>query len=329
MPRALVIGGTQFMGRAMVERLLERGDDVVIMHRRRGTPFGERVGEIRCDRNDVRALRRSLAGESFDLVFDNVYDWQRGTTGEQARAAARAAAESGALRRYVFMSSVAAYGSGTMPGHDERDELTSPDDPSDYNRHKADSERALFELHRTEGLSVTTLRPAFVYGPHNPYPRETFFWERIVAGRPVIVPEDGSRLMQWAYSEDVARVAVTATERDAANGSAYNIANYPPVTQPEFVQTLARAADREVTLVFVPRDRILAAGGRLTEPPLYFGAYLDLPEKPMRVERVRSELGVELTPLEEGLRETFRWWETQPREEPDFSWEDRLLSSVS
>ena len=43
MARALVIGGTLFIGRALVDKLLERGDDVVIMHRGRGTPFGARV----------------------------------------------------------------------------------------------------------------------------------------------------------------------------------------------------------------------------------------------------------------------------------------------
>jgi 2'-hydroxyisoflavone reductase len=326
--RTLVIGGTQFMGRAMVERLLDRGDEVVILHRGSGTPFGDRVAELRCDRNDVRAVRRALDGQSFDFVFDNVYDWQRGTTAEQVAGAATAAAQSGSLRRYVFMSSVAAYGSGVMPGHDEHDELTSPDDPEKYNRDKAESERALFALHRRKRLPVSTLRPAFVYGPHNPYPRETFFWERIVAGRPVIVPDDGSRLMQWAFSGDVARVALATTDNDVANGSAYNIGNYPPVTHAEFVKTCARAAGRDVQLVFVPRERIVEAGGQLTSPPLYFGAYLDLPPKPMRVERVRSELGVELTRLEDGLRETFRWWESQPRDEPDLSFDDRLLARV-
>jgi hypothetical protein len=48
-----------------------------------------------------------------------------------------------------------------------------------------------------------------------------------------------------------------------------------------------------VKLVFIARERIRAAGGQLTSPPLYFGAYLDLPPKPMRVERVRTELGID------------------------------------
>src|ERR671932_788454 len=78
MTRALVIGGTLFIGRTLVEQLLERGDDVVVMHRGKGTPFGSRVGEIRCDRNDSAAVRAALSDASVDVVYDNVYDWERG-----------------------------------------------------------------------------------------------------------------------------------------------------------------------------------------------------------------------------------------------------------
>jgi nucleoside-diphosphate-sugar epimerase len=78
-----VIGGTLFIGRALVEQLLERADDVVIMHRGTGTPFGTRVSEIQCDRNDVASVRAALTDRRFDVVYDNVYDWQRGTTADQ------------------------------------------------------------------------------------------------------------------------------------------------------------------------------------------------------------------------------------------------------
>jgi 2'-hydroxyisoflavone reductase len=322
--RTLVIGGTLFIGRSLVEQLLDRSDDVVIMHRGRGTPFGDRVGEIRCDRNHIAAVQAAFKDQKFDFVYDNVYDWQRGTTAEQVTAAAMAA--SSGLRRYVFMSSVAAYGGGL--DHDERDPLTPSTDRSDYNRNKAESERALFDLHREKGVPVTTLRPAFVYGPHNPYDRESFFWDRILADRPIIIPEDGSRPMQWVLSDDVARTAILAAGNDVAIGSAYNLGNYPPVTQNEFVEACGRAAGKRPKLVHVPRERIQAAGGQLTQLPLYFGDFLDLSPITMRTERVRSELGLELTPLDDGLRETFHWYKSQRRPRPDYSWEDRLLASV-
>ncbi len=323
MARTLVIGGTQFIGQALVERLLERGDDVVIMHRGAGTPFGDRVGEIRCDRNDIAAVRSALEGTAFDLVFDNVYDWQRGTTGEQVRAAAEAALPG---RRYVFTSSIAVYGVGGE--YDEDAPLVPPSDPSPYRAQKADSERALFELSRRGGLPVSTLRPAFIYGPHNPFEREAFFWDRLLAERPIIVPEDGSRPMQWVHVHDVARAAVLAADEDVAIGHAYNLAGYPPIAQDDFVRLLADIAGRPADLVHIPRERLEAAGGGLAAPPYYFGAYLDLPPLVVRSDRVRAELGLELTPLDDGLRDTYAWYRRQQRPRPDFSWEDQVLESA-
>jgi nucleoside-diphosphate-sugar epimerase len=324
MGRVLVIGGTLFIGRALVEQLLERGDEVVIMHRGNGTPFGSRVGEIRCDRNDVAAVRAALAGSPFDVVYDNVYDWQRGTTADQVSAAAVTAADG--LRRYVFMSSIVVYGVGGE--YDEDAPLVPSDYPNAYSVHKAESERALFELQRRNGIPVATLRPAFIYGPYNPFDREAFFWDRLLAGRPIVVPDDGLRTMQWVHARDVARAALRAADEDIAVGHAYNLASYPPITQVEFVHMLAKIADRQANLVHIPREQIQRLGGELFSPPYYFGVYLDIPPITVRAGRVRSELRLELTPLEDGLRETYRWYQQQQRPQPDFSWEDRLLVSA-
>ncbi|MGQ0647185.1 MAG: NAD-dependent epimerase/dehydratase family protein [Gemmatimonadaceae bacterium] len=302
MARGLVIGGTLFMGRALVEQLLERGDAVVIMHRSRGTPFGTRVGEIQCDRNDIPAVKTALEGTRFDVVYDMVYDWQRGTTAAQVSAAAMATAKG--LRRYVFTSSVAVY----PPGGDyhEDAELVPSDYPNIYGAQKADSERALFALGREQAIPVSTLRPAFVYGPYNPFEREAFFWDRLTRGRPILVPEDGLATMQWVHSHDVVRAAIMASENDVAVGHAYNLANHPAVTQLEFLRVLARVAGKDANLVFVPRERLQQLGGQLFQPPYYFGAYLDVPAITVRADRVRSQLGLDLTPLEVGLRETWR-----------------------
>lgn len=323
MARALVIGGTLFIGRALVDQLLERGDEVVIMHRGRGTPFGKRVDEIICDRNDTAAVRSALDGTRFDVVYDNVYDWERGTTAEQVAAAAMATAKG--LRRYVFTSSVAVYQAGG--DYPEDVDLVPSDHPNPYGANKADTERALFALGREQGIPVATLRPAFVYGEHNPIEREAFFWDRLRAERPIIIPGDGLATMQWVYSGDVARAAILTSEKDVAVGHAYNLASYPPITQIDFVRLLARIAGTDANLVHVPRERIEQLGGGLMTPPFYFGVYLDIPPITVIPDRVRSELGLELTPLEDGLRQTFRWYEKQERPRPDFSWEDDVLAT--
>ena len=88
--RVLVIGGTLFVGKELVRRVLERGYDVTVLHRGGHRPPAG-VQEIVCDRNDSEAVRLALRGRSFDLVFDHVYDWGRGTTAEHVRATPRRA----------------------------------------------------------------------------------------------------------------------------------------------------------------------------------------------------------------------------------------------
>jgi len=325
MARVLVIGGTQLIGRALVEQLLARGDSVVLMHRGEHTPFGDRVEAIRCDRNDATAVAVALAGQRFDVVYDNVYDWQRGTTPDQVVAAARATAPG--LARYVFTSSVAVYPTGGVFTEDSP--LVPEDHPDVYGAQKANTERALFALGAQQGLAVSTLRPAFMYGPHNAFDREAFFFDRLRDGRPIIIPGDGQATMQWVSADDVARAAILAATHDAAIGQAYNLASVPPISQLDFVHLLARVAGYEAQVVHVPRERIAAHGGSLMQPPNYFGVYLDIPAITVDSGRVMEQLGLPLTPLEDGMRATYAWFAAQPPVARDYAWEDALLGEAS
>ena len=83
---------------------------MTILHQKAAHPFGRRVKNAIADRNDGAAIKSALTGYKFDAVYDIAYDWERGTTAAQVEATARAIP--GDLSRYIFMSSVAAYGDG-------------------------------------------------------------------------------------------------------------------------------------------------------------------------------------------------------------------------
>jgi nucleoside-diphosphate-sugar epimerase len=321
----LVIGGTGYIGRVLVAELLKQEHSVTVLHRRPAHDLGRRVGNISADRNNAQAIKSALAGKSFEIVFDNVYDWQRGTTAGHVEATARACGDH--VRRYVFMSSVAAYGDGL--NHHEGDALAPDDAPDLYVRNKAMSERALFRLRQRIGVPVVTLRPPFVYGPgkNNPYYREAFFWDRIRAGRPIIVPGDGRRLMQFIYVKDLVRAALKAMVEPAAVGHAFNIANPRPISQAEVVEAVAKAAKKPVTLIRIPREYILRAGGHPMGPKLYFGMYFDMP--PITLITAKAQRVLKFTPTDflVGLKETYRWYlRNNEFPKPDFAFEDHLLA---
>ena len=189
----LVIGGTAFMGPEIVRRLVTRGHDVSILHRRDRHDLGPDVRNLQADRGNLSAVSALLARERFEAVFDLAYDWQKGTPAGHVEAAARSCGDR--LHRYVFMSSIAVY----PPGLDRResDALAPEGTPNAYVQHKVGAEHLLFRMHAASGFPVTTFRPPFVHGPHQPFYREQFFWDRLLDKRPIILPDGGGGAMPW------------------------------------------------------------------------------------------------------------------------------------
>jgi nucleoside-diphosphate-sugar epimerase len=324
--KVLVVGGTLFIGRALVQALLKAGHDVTVLHRKPAHSFGKKIGNLTADRNEPEQVRSALAGTRFDAVFDNVYDWQRGTTADQVLATAQACGDR--LIRYVFMSSVAAYGDGL--NHQEGDALAPDDHREAYVRHKAMSERALFRFRQRSGFPIVTLRPPYIYGPENPFYREAFFWDRLRLKRPIIVPGDGRRLMQFVYVKDVVAAALRVLEEPSAVGHAFNIANSRPTCQTELVLAFAKAAGvKDPSLVYIPRQRILKAGGQPINPPLYFAVYYDMPPITMITAKAQRMLKWKPIDFDAGLKETYRWYAKQRKPQAlDFTFEDSLLATA-
>ena len=319
-----MIGGTLFIGRNLVSRLVKEGHDVTILHRKPGHDLGPKVRELVADRNDPAALTKAIAGREFDVVFDNVYDFERGTSSAQVEATARAFGDK--LHRYVFISSVAAYGGGL--NHYEGDGLVNDDNPDLYARNKAMSERVLFRLHQRYGFPAVTLRPPFVYGPGNPYYREQFFWDRLRDKKPWILPGDGRRLMQFAYVHDVVAACLAAMEEPGAVGHAFNIANARSTTQADLLAALAAAAGpaaaKHAQITRMSRELIYRMGGHPMGPKLYFGLYYDLPPITMLIAKAQRILKFKPTDFALGLKESHKWWKAATQSVPDYSFEEQL-----
>jgi nucleoside-diphosphate-sugar epimerase len=280
------------------------------------------VRNATADRNDAAAIRSALSGLRFDAVYDIAYDWERGTTAAQVEATAKSIP--GDLTRYIFMSSVAAYGDGL--NHAEDDPLASDIHIDPYVRNKAGSERALFRMYHESRFPVVTMRPPFVYGPENPFYREAFFWDRLRLDRPIIIPGDGNRLMQFVYVNDLVDACFNALEKHTAPGRAFNVADEKPLTQVEAVTEFARALGKQPVLVRVPRELISRAGGNAYSDPMYFAQYYDVPPITEAIGRVKRVLNVSLTPFTVGLKETLRWYTKHaPERKLDFSFEDKLI----
>ena len=322
--KVLVIGGTNFIGKLLVAELLKAHHHVFLLHRTAKHPFGKRVTNLIADRGDAESVRKAVGSTRFDIVYDLAYDWDHGTTGRQVEATALQF--DGKISRYILMSSVAAYGDGL--NHHEGDALAPDDHPNPYVRNKAVAERSLFRLHQRTGFPIVTLRPPFVYGAGNPFYREAFFWDRFRAGRQVILPSEGHRLMQFILVDDLVELCLRVMDLRNVVGHSFNAANPRAVTQHELVLDLARVAGiKSPQLISVPREFIQRQGGQAVGEKLYFGSYYDVPAITQIITKAQRMLAFKPTDFEEGLRATYRAYlkdRTFPK--PDYAFEDLLLT---
>jgi nucleoside-diphosphate-sugar epimerase len=199
--RVLVAGGTEFISVHLVGAVLARGHEVAVLNRgRRPERVPPGVRTLACDRTDHAALRRTLAGERVDALVDVTY---APTTG--ADVAALVDTLDGRAGHVVFVSTCRVYDHGQPIPFSE----STPRSLywGEYAKNKIAGEDALLERHRQRGLGVTIVRPTHVYGPLNTRNNEAFFFDRLVRGRPVLVPGAGAWLRQFGHVEDLAEAS--------------------------------------------------------------------------------------------------------------------------
>jgi len=294
--KVLVVGGTRFFGKTLVEQLLTAGHAVTVLSRGK-LPAPAGAEHLVADRADPAALRGALDGRSFDAVVDNV-----AMTAAHVRGALDALGDRAG--HYLLTSSISAYGEFTR-GHVWReDELGAaelalpPADGHPYTVGKRGAELLLLKDERPR-VPFTILRPGYVVGPHDHLRRMQFFVRRVKDGGPVVIPSGASDVFQLAWHADVAAAIARAIGDAKTFGRAYNLVGRDVFTYPLLVRALAEVAGVATPCVEVPRA--LLRRGVLAGQELPFGE-----EDAMWVcdtARAERDLGVAPTPATTWLSE--------------------------
>jgi nucleoside-diphosphate-sugar epimerase len=309
--RVLVLGGTEFIGIHVVRALLRDRHEVTVLNRGRHperVPAG--VATILADRRDHPALQRVLADRRFDAMIDVAY---APTTGPDVEAALDAAGPG--LRHALFVSTGRVYDHGRPIPFDETTERTLY--WGEYAKNKIAGEDALFHRSVERGLPATIVRPTHVYGPMNTRDNETFIFDRLVRGRPIVMPGDGGWLRQFGHVEDLADAIAAMLGNPAAYGQAYNVTGEEIVSQVGLVELIADVIKRPATLV----------PGVDTAP---FGQNLVYDcHAVYTTSKLRGQLGIRPRfTLPGGIAQTYEWYvhEGLDRRRVDFAAEDALLA---
>ena len=208
--KILVLGGTLFLGRHLVEAGLERGHDVTVFNRgRTGPDLFPEIEKLKGDRDagDLEALR----GRRWDAVVDTsarVPRWVRDAAGLLGPAA----------EHYTFVSSISVYADTSSPGtgeaapvHTLADETVEDITSAEvYGALKVLCERAAEEAMPGRVLSV---RAGLIVGPYDPTGRFTYWVHRIARGGEVLAPEPRDQAVQLVHGRDLADWIIDMAER--------------------------------------------------------------------------------------------------------------------
>lgn len=296
--RVLVLGGTGFLGRHIVDALLRDSHRVTLFHRGRSdaSAFPD-VEHVLGDRADPGALR----GRVFDVVIDT-----SGYEPRDVREIVRAL-DHDALR-YVFVSTISVYDDWSRP-IDESSRVQSfsgapgaVSTPATYGALKAECERTLDELAPGRCLHV---RAGLLVGPHDYDARMKHWLDRFVRGGSVLLPGDPSAPVQLLDARDLADwIAVCATARTLgvfnATGPEHG------ATMEDLFDAIAQATEHDGERVWAP-DALLREAGIAPFSDMPFWSSREF-ENAFRVDvRKAVAAGLRTRPLLDTMRDTLAW----------------------
>lgn len=292
--KILIIGGTQFVGRHLVEAGLAAGHQVTLFNRgRTGPDLYPEIESIRGDRDGGLDL---LRGRTWDVVFD-----PSGYLPRVVRQSVELLKD--AVGRYVFISSISVY--INSDGADEQaplhvlDDPASEDIPKYYGALKAACEQAVSEAFGERGLNA---RPGFIVGSYDSVPRMPgLLWR---------YDRDGERLagraeqpVQIIHARDMADWLIKAAE--AGYHGAYNLTGRPIIMR-DLLDAVVKATGKNTQITYTD-DELLSKNEIM---PVDGVGYWVPPEAEgfMRANVDKAfAAGFRERPLQEMIDETLAW----------------------
>jgi len=247
--KILVMGGTLFNGLALVRELVRAGHDVAVCNRgRTEADIGRSVRRLVADRTDHEQLRAAIGGEDWDCVHDM-------TAYHPEDVAVMADILHGRTGHYVFASSTAIYAPADVLPISEGHPVDRGEAQNEYGLHKVLCEEELLRRHREHGFPATIVPFAMVFGPNNGIPdREQRMFARLLSGRPVLVPGDGTTLGQVGHVDDQARALRLLSGNPVTFGKRYNLTGAQYHSDTGYVDAFARVVGVEPERVHIPAD---------------------------------------------------------------------------
>jgi 2'-hydroxyisoflavone reductase len=299
--KLLILGGTNFLGPAIVELALLHGHELTLFNRGITRPYlFPGVEKLRGNRALPSSDLKALEGErKFDAVID-VWPQQSGLVRETAELLADR------TDYYFFVSSIAAYRDFSRPGLKE-DAPTHVDDPGWYGSEKAESERIVQKIY---GERSGIARCHAIVGYRDPGTSFHYWIRRFAEFDEVLAPGSGKDPVQFSDVRDVAAWILGCAE--AKRSGIHNICGpAEPLTLRALLEGTRDTVSKSTRLVWADADFLRRERGlqSFTNFPLW--APLDEDAGFYQIDTTKSvEAGATFRPLEETAREAWTWFQS-------------------
>jgi nucleoside-diphosphate-sugar epimerase len=299
--KLLVLGGTLFLGRHVVEAAVERGYDVTLFNRGQTDP--DLFPELERLRGDREGDLSALAGHTWDAVFD-----PSGYVPRVVRATAEALA--GSVGHYTFVSSGSVYpfehGSHTERSPVEELEEETEDVSKAYGALKALSEREVEQVFPGRTL---VLRAGLIVGTYDWTNRFGYWVRRVAEGGEVLVPAPRDWTIQIVDARDLVGWALDMAERGEA-GTFNAVGPERPITVEELVEAVKQRSGSGAHFTWVDEDFLLDQGLEpFDDVPLWLalGRNPELSSFYAMDSAKALGAGLSFRPLEETIADTLAW----------------------
>lgn len=300
--RVLVLGGSQFLGRAIVVDALARGHEVTTFNRGQTGQDVPGVEVVHGDREVTADLERLVEGRSWDIVVDSCGYVPR-VVGESARVL------SGHATTYAFISSVSAIGDFPAKAATEESDGwdCAPDagpEDGDYGVLKAGCERAVEQGFAGNALII---QPGLILGPHENVGRLPWWLTRIERGGQVLAPGLADQPMQLIDARDIATFTLDqafqgATGRFIVTGPAGN------ATYGGWLEMCKEVTGSDAEFVWVDDTFLLQHEvGVWVELPLWAPADPAMANFWVTPTDKAERAGLRSRPVAETVRDTWEW----------------------
>ncbi|UCC53868.1 MAG: NAD-dependent epimerase/dehydratase family protein [Anaerolineaceae bacterium] len=303
--KLLILGGTRFLGRAIVAAALARGHRVTLFNRGQSNP--ELYSELELLQGDRDGGLDVLRDRRWDAVIDTC-----GYVPRPVRDSAKLLAD--VVDHYTFISTISVYAEPVKPGTDEDSALAHIEDSSveevtaeTYGPLKVLCEQAVDEEMNGRALLV---RAGLLVGPFDQSDRFTYWPYRVAHGGEVLAPGKPEAAIQFIDVRDIAQWTVKATENRVTGP--FNVTGpAETLSMLRFLENCHTVSDSDASFTWVSESFLMVNDvAPFTELPLW------VPEDDAGILQVNIgkalRAGLSFRPLSDTVRDTLDWSQSRP-----------------